>query len=170
MRRSLVYLVGLMFIVGSLALIACNGGGNGDNGDSENGSSSSSNTIAIAMNDQGQSGAYTMVASPATVAAGEITFDVKNEGLIAHEFKVVKLDEAGMGADLADLPTDGGLVSEMGTTVDGVGAILGFLLESDLPAGEGEGLTLDLEPGEYMLLCNVATHYQLGMWSTFTVT
>ena len=158
MRRSLVYLVGLLFIVGSLGVIACGGGG----------SSGSSNTVAISMDDQG--GTYTMAASPASIAAGSVTFDISNEGLIAHEFKVVKLNEAGMGADLANLETEAGLVSETGNMVDGVGTVLGSLLEADLPADGSDELTLDLEAGEYMLLCNVATHYQLGMWSEFTVT
>ena len=165
MRRSLVYLVGLLFIVGSLGVIACGGGGNGDDGGS---SSGSSNTVAISMDDQG--GTYTMVASPASVAAGSITFDVSNVGLIAHEFMVVKLNDAGMAADLADLPTEAGEISETGSMVDGVGTILGDLREADLPADSSGEITLTLEAGEYMLLCNVATHYQLGMWGTFTVT
>lgn len=159
--RSLLYFVGLLFIVGSLTVMACNGDSNG-------GSSGSSNTVAISMDDQG--GTYTMVASPASIAAGSVTFDIENVGLIAHEFKVVKLNDAGMAADLTDLPTEAGLISESGDMVDGVGTILGSLLEADLPADGSDELTLDLEAGEYMLLCNVATHYQLGMWSEFTVT
>ena len=111
-----------------------------------------------------------METSPSSIAAGSVTFDIENVGLIAHEFKVVKLNEAGMAADLTDLPTEAGLISESGNMVDGVGTILGSLLEADLPADSSDELTLDLEAGEYMLLCNVATHYQLGMWSEFTVT
>ena len=164
MRRTLVYLVGLLFIVGSLAVIACGGGGNGDDG---NGSSGGA-TVAVSMDDVG--GTYTMDASPSSIPAGSITFDVSNVGLIAHEFMVVKLNDAGMAADLTDLPTTAGEISETGTMVDGVGTILGDLREVDLPADSSDSITLTLEAGEYMLLCNVATHYQLGMWSTFTVT
>lgn len=165
MRRSLVFLVGLLFIVGSLGVIACGGGGNGDD---NGGSSGSSNTVAISMDDQG--GTYTMDTSPSSIAAGSVTFDISNVGLIAHEFKVVKLNDAGMAANLSDLPTEAGLISESGNMVDGVGTILGSLLEADLPADSSDELTLNLDAGEYMLLCNVATHYQLGMWSEFTVT
>lgn len=165
MRRSLVFLVGLVFIVGSLGVIACGGGGNGDD---NGGSSSSSNTVSISMDDQG--GTYTMETSPSSIATGSVTFDIENVGLIAHEFKVVKLNEAGMAANLSDLPTEAGLISESGNMVDGVGTILGSLLEADLPADSSDELTLNLDAGEYMLLCNVATHYQLGMWSEFTVT
>ncbi len=170
MRKSLVYLVGLLFVLGSLALVGCNGNGDSDNGGSDNGSSGSSDRVAILMDDRGEGGAYSMTASPASVAAGEVTFEISNEGLIAHEFKVVKLGEDGMSADLADLPTEGGLLSEMGASLDGVGEILDSLLEADLPADGSDDLTVTLEAGEYMLICNVATHYQLGMWTTFTVT
>jgi len=30
-------------------------------------------------------------------------------------------------------------------------------------------VTLDLAPGKYVLICNVAGHYQLGMHISFTV-
>ena len=169
MRRSLVYLVGLLFIVGSLGVIACGNGDSGGNGDDGNGSSSSS-SVTISMDDRGEGGAYSMTPSPASIAAGSVTFDVENVGLIAHEFKVVKLNEDGMAADLTALDTEAGLISETGNMVDGVGTVLGSLLEADLPADGSDDLTVDLEAGEYMLLCNVATHYQLGMWTTFTVT
>ena len=169
MRRSLVFLVGLVAIVSSLALVACGGGGTEDNGGgSSNGGSSGglSATINIMMNDVGD--LYTMTPSTMSVAAGSITFDIVNEGLIAHEFKVVKLSEMGM--DLTALTTEAGLIPESGNNIEGVGEILGSLTEADLPKDGSDGLTLDLEAGDYLLLCNVATHYQLGMWTEFHVT
>ena len=166
MRRSLVFLAGLIVIVSSLALVAC--GGNGDDNGSSNGGSSNgaSTTVNIMMNDVGD--AYTMTPNTMSVAAGSITFDIVNEGLIAHEFKVVKLSEMGM--DLTDLTTEAGVIPESGNMVEGVGEILDSLTEADLPKDSSDSLTLDLEPGDYLLLCNVATHYQLGMWSEFQVT
>ena len=56
---------------------------------------------------------------------------------------MVKLGEDGMSADLADLPTEGGLLSEMGASLDGVGEILDSLLEADLPADGSDDLTVD---------------------------
>ncbi len=163
MRRSLVFLAGLIVIVSSVALVACGGGDNGDDGGS---SSSGSTVVTIMMNDVGDS--YTMTPNTMSVAAGSITFEIANEGLIAHEFKVVKLTEMGM--DLTDLTTEAGLIPQSGNTVEGVGEILASLTEADLPKDGSDSLTLDLEPGDYLLLCNVATHYQLGMWSEFHVT
>ncbi len=126
------------------------------------------NLVTISLDDRG--GTYALTAYPASVQAGAVTFYVANDGLIAHEFKIVKLNDAGLAANLSDLSTEAGLISETGNTVEGVGTILGSVLEADLPAGGSHELTLLLEPGEYMLLCNVATHYQLGMWNRFTVT
>ena len=41
---------------------------------------------------------------------------------------------------------------------------------SELDPGESGSLTLNLEPGDYLLYCNVAGHYAAGMWVEFTVT
>ncbi len=38
-----------------------------------------------------------------------------------------------------------------------------------LQPGERFSASFDLPPGSYVLLCNIATHYQLGMYAAFTV-
>ncbi|WP_428548684.1 plastocyanin/azurin family copper-binding protein [Profundibacter sp.] len=40
---------------------------------------------------------------------------------------------------------------------------------SELPAGEKGALTVTLEPGTYVLYCNIAGHYAAGMWTEITV-
>ncbi len=40
----------------------------------------------------------------------------------------------------------------------------------EMQPGTSKDLTLDLKPGTYLLLCNVAGHYAAGMWTTLTVT
>ncbi len=40
---------------------------------------------------------------------------------------------------------------------------------SETPPGETGTLTLDLKPGIYMLACNIANHYAMGMWTLITV-
>lgn len=44
---------------------------------------------------------------------------------------------------------------------------LGEIAETE--PGETGSLTLDLEPGIYMLACNIANHYAMGMWTLITV-
>ena len=41
---------------------------------------------------------------------------------------------------------------------------------SDLPPGKSGSLTLNLTPGNYLLICNQPNHYQAGMWTRLTVT
>ena len=41
---------------------------------------------------------------------------------------------------------------------------------SELDPGQSGTLTLNLQPGPYLLICNVKGHYEAGMWTEFTVT
>ena len=45
---------------------------------------------------------------------------------------------------------------------------LGEVAERD--PGKSDTLRLMLKPGRYVLYCNVAGHYALGMWTILTVT
>ena len=38
-----------------------------------------------------------------------------------------------------------------------------------IPAGKSAAVTLDLTPGKYVFICNIAGHYQIGMHTGFTV-
>ena len=166
MRRFLVFLTGLIVIVSSLALVACGGGDNGDDGGS---SSSDSTVVNIMMTDIGDS--YTMVPDKSSVPAGSVKFVAVNEGLLEHELLVLKLDN--MDVDLASLIVDGALPEGEGSeaeTIPGAGAIIGEIEPEDLQPDQTNNVTFDLAAGDYVLLCNIETHYQLGMWTMFTVT
>jgi uncharacterized cupredoxin-like copper-binding protein len=99
------------------------------------------------------------------VAAGKIYFLVDNQGPEdPHEFVVIKSDEP---ADL--LPVADGKVPE--DQVDLLDEIEPFAPSSQA------SLVLDLEPGNYVLICNIAeeeeggleSHYGEGMYSALTV-
>ncbi|MCL5428746.1 MAG: hypothetical protein M1347_02930 [Chloroflexi bacterium] len=102
---------------------------------------------------------YEMQLSVDTSKAGEVTFKIQNDSEVTvHEFVVVQTDtpadELPVGEDL--------LVDEsLFTPVDEV---------EDLAAGDNAELTVTLTPGHYVLLCNIAGHFQLGMHADFTVT
>ena len=99
--------------------------------------------------------------------SGEITFAIDNEGGDTHEFLVVEADSAD------DLPVDDdGAFDEAAFGEDNV------LDEvEDIEAGDTAELTLDLEAGTYVLLCNIVededgeveSHFAEGMHATFTV-
>jgi uncharacterized cupredoxin-like copper-binding protein len=89
--------------------------------------------------------------------AGSVTFDITNDGPSTHEFVVFKTDLAQDA-----LPVDGSTVSE--DTLDLVDEA------EDIAPGVGTSLTVDLEPGAYVVICNVEGHYKAGMHAALTVT
>ena len=92
----------------------------------------------------------------ATAGAGDITFEVTNDGATIHNFRIIRTD---LAAD--DLPLDGAVVDE--DALDVVGSI------GDIAPGETETLAVSLDAGSYVLICNVPGHYQLGMRVEFAV-
>ncbi len=63
------------------------------------------------------------------------------------------------------LPTnpDGTKVDEEGKGVQHVGEV------EDVTAGATKPLTVDLSPGNHVLLCNLPSHYKLGMTTGLAV-
>jgi uncharacterized cupredoxin-like copper-binding protein len=110
---------------------------------------------------------FSVLPDPRSVAAGQVTFSVTNQGPDdVHEFVIVK-------TDLADdaLPTKAnGSVDEEGAGIEPVDEI------EDMAVGSTETVTVDLEAGSYVLMCNIydeeehESHYQQGMHTPFTVT
>lgn len=96
------------------------------------------------------------ITADASADANGVTFRVKNAGAIAHEFVVIKTD---LGVDA--LPQAGGVVDE--SQVEVVGRI------DQYAGGETREATFNLAPGNYLLICNLPAHYQLGMTTAFTV-
>jgi uncharacterized cupredoxin-like copper-binding protein len=110
---------------------------------------------------------FTVEPEQESVDAGEVTFVVENQGGETHEFLVVDADSAD------DLPVDAdGAFDE---AVFGEDKVLDEV--EDIESGDTAELTLDLEPGDYVLLCNVVeeedteveSHFAEGMHATFTV-
>ncbi len=91
-----------------------------------------------------------------TVDAGTLTFSVSNDGAIPHNFLVIKTDLASDALPTANAQVDEGQVD--------VAASI-----PEYAAGETEEVSVDLEPGSYVLICNVAGHYDSGMRAGFTV-
>ena len=109
---------------------------------------------------------FSIATDPATADAGEVVFEATNDGPNdVHEFVVFRTD-----LDPTALPTDeNGAVVETGEGIELIGEI------EDIPVGETQSVTLDLEAGNYVLICNIfdegeqEAHYQEGMRTTFTV-
>lgn len=101
---------------------------------------------------------FAVAVEPASASAGSVTFTVTNTGSIVHNLRVIK----------SDLAPDALPVDEETFAVDEsqVGVIASL---AELEAGESGELSAELEAGSYVLICNVPTHYDLGMHAAFTV-
>ena len=96
---------------------------------------------------------------PGSAPAGDITFDITNDAEQTHEFVVFKTD---LAAD--QLPTDeNGDVDEAGEGVEHVDEV------EDIEGGSTQSLTVNLDAGSYVLICNLPGHYGQGMHAGFTV-
>ena len=99
---------------------------------------------------------YKVTVNVPSVKAGKIKIGVRNVATMEHSFEVLKTD---LPHD--KLPVDGASAK---AKEDGkVGEI------PSIPAGKSAAVTLDLTPGSYVFICNIAGHYQLGMHTGFTV-
>ena len=127
----------LVLCIAALALSAC-------------GSSSPSVDVSLTS--------FKISPSPTSIAAGNITFHIKNDATdVAHDMIIVKTDAAA-----GSLPTDStGAVDQTKVTV--VGQI------QPLQPGASTDLTVNLAAGHYVLYCSVVGHYASGMDTDFTV-
>ena len=90
---------------------------------------------------------------PISAPRGTVTFSVRNAGKLEHELVVLKTN-----LPAAKLPVKGSKAVEVGR--------LGKVVVK--PARSG-GLSLPLKAGKYVLICNVAGHYQAGQRVAFVV-
>ncbi len=123
--------------------------------------------VGVTLGEKGSK--YFIALDKKTVKAGTTTFVIDNIGSMHHEMAIFKTD-----LDPGALPLDAE------GKVDGDKA--GFLAEAvyatplrgdadhRIRDGRGTNLTIDLEPGTYVLLCDLPGHYASGQYIRFTVT
>jgi hypothetical protein len=98
------------------------------------------------------------IVAPSSVAAGELTLRVHNEGPDAHELIVVR---AGRGK--LPMRSDGLTVDEEALQQREAGS-----LEPGQPRAVRD-LRVDLRPGRYVLFCNMSGHFMGGMHAVLVV-
>ena len=156
-RRAAIFVA----TVGALSLVAA--GCSDDDGD----------TTGATGEETGAGGAvdvtlqeFAVIPASSSAPAGDVTFNVTNEGPDdVHEFVVFQTDLAPDA-----LPTnDDGSVDEEGEGVELQGEI------EDIAVGDTQNLTGDLPAGNYVFISNISdadeqeAHYQEGMRVAFTV-
>ena len=97
---------------------------------------------------------------PATIKAGQVTFHVTNASTSdTHSFIIFKTDLAP-----GNLPLDSS--NNIDETAQGLTRIDGI---AELNPGDVQDLTVTLQPGNYVAVCDLPGHYQAGMFTGFTV-
>jgi uncharacterized cupredoxin-like copper-binding protein len=111
---------------------------------------------------------FAIIPASSSAPAGDVTFDVTNEGPDdVHEFVVFKTD---LAPDALPTVADGS-VDEEGEGVELIDEI------EDIAVGDTPTLTVTLDVGSYVFICNIVeeedgetiAHYQQGMRVAFTV-
>jgi uncharacterized cupredoxin-like copper-binding protein len=105
--------------------------------------------LAVTMKD------YRVELNVTTLKAGTVKIGVKNAGGMEHSFELIKTELA-----FDKLPTTGDARAREDGLVKQVKSIA---------VGKVSTLTADLAAGKYVVICNVAGHYQLGMRAALTV-
>jgi uncharacterized cupredoxin-like copper-binding protein len=132
--------------------------------------STSSTTVHVTLGDtKGLGGPMSLVVSPATAPAGDVTFVVKNTGTIDHEAVVLKTSVAfdklpvTYGGD-PPVPVTSG-ANKVGETTN-----IGETGDPNLKPGDTRTFTIkNMTAGSYAIVCNLAQHYGKGMRAPFTV-
>ena len=153
-----------LLLAGSALALACGGGASeGGSKTSEGGKTSegakstegakggAEGSVAVALSEWG------VKPASASVKAGKVDFKTTNSGSTPHELVVIKTDVAHDKLE----KNSSGVVDE--TKYKPLGRT------KQLDGGKTEELELDVTAGKYVLLCNVAGHYDLGMHTAFTV-
>jgi uncharacterized cupredoxin-like copper-binding protein len=100
--------------------------------------------VAVTMKD------YKVELNVATVKPGTVKFGIKNAGGMEHSFELIKSD-----LPFDKLPVDSGAAK---ANEDGL-----IKQVKTIGVGKVAVISADLAVGNYVIICNVAGHYQLGM-------
>ncbi len=96
-----------------------------------------------------------------TANAGEITFEVHNEGRRSHELVIIRTD---LAADALPFTNDARFRVDEEAAGEKIGEIEEFRGGGAMEVG-----SFTLTPGRYVLICNLSTHYRRGMFAELTV-
>ena len=134
-------------------------------------------TVTVVLGDMGMTqmmsgtaplGSHMMLqATPAAVAAGQVSLVASNMGWRTHELVILPLDSAAAAGQR--VPGPDGKVDETGSLGEA---------SASCAEGSGDGITagtvgwttVTVAPGRYELVCNLENHYADGMYQELVVT
>ena len=117
-------------------------------------------TAVPATGDQTITTSEWKVEVPASIRAGQVSFKITNSGSIEHELLVFKADKT-----IAQYPVDSaGHINEEDTSIVKVSD------GDNIAVGATQTRTIDLsQPGRYLFVCNLPSHFGQGMSKIVTV-
>lgn len=124
--------------------------------------------IDVVLDDSGPSGPMSLVPFDSAALAGDITFRVKNLGTVEHEMIILKTDTPFDQLPVTDAGDPPAPVASGANKVDEANNV-GETGDPNLQPGDTRTFTVKLDAGKYVLVCNLAGHYQMGMRAPFTV-
>ena len=162
-------LLALGLVAGCAAPVASGGAGDGGIAVTAAPSTAGSQVDVVVGDTKGLGGPMTVAAFQSTVKAGNVTFKVINVGTIEHELIVLQTNTAfdklpvdNAGDPPAPVTTGADKVSEK-TNIGETG-------NPNLKTGDARIFVIkNMKPGKYVLVCNLARHYGLGMTTPLTV-
>lgn len=104
-------------------------------------------TVAVALSE------WKVGVPSAKATAGEVTFEARNTGKVPHELVVLRTSKSADGLGTGNVVPEPGKLGGSG--------IIG--------PGAEKSVSVKLDPGHYVLICNLPSHYKLGMHADFTV-
>ena len=152
----------------SLGATACGGDESASTPTNEDTQTEPTPPVVVSV-ELGEDGAKFFVkVDKASVPAGATTFKIDNVGTTHHELAIYRTDLAADKLPLGD--DDKAVLDEAAVAGE---AVYATPVRGDpdhrIRDGRGVDYTLDLEPGAYVLLCNLAGHYAAGQSTAFTV-
>ncbi len=100
--------------------------------------------------------------------AGELTFKAVNKGINIHELVILRTDLNPSALPRKEAKSHQGtareyLVNEDDTRLETIDEI------EEFPPGTNRRKTVQLEPGHYVLFCNIPGHYDKGMYASLRI-
>ena len=150
-HRRKVGVIAITAMVGAILATVAAGCGSGTS-KGYGGGTGPSTTVAATVKD------FTLSLDKTSAAAGSIKFDITNQGPSGHEFVILKTDLAADTLPIKDNTVD--------TSAPGITSIA----EAEgIGTGTSKSLTKGLDAGKYVMICNIAGHYQQGIHTSFVV-
>ncbi len=163
-----------LLLTGGL-LAACGGGGDEGAAASGDGADQNAVIVNVIMEETEEEWGFTL--DRTAVPAGEVTFEVTNEGKFEHELMIYTPQDLSHMLDELVEAEEAGEAHGHGDEIEGLVLSLDGEDELELESGESGSFTVSLTPGSYELGCVIVetvggetfTHHEKGMHTTLTV-